>query len=83
LNLITKVAATVRTLRTWATVKHGIDVIEHPFAGHEDFGTFRFLGGGAVDAERARNFLLLHQVLDRQRSAHRPGADEIVAAAVT
>ena len=64
-------------------VKHGIDVIEHSCAGHEDFGPFRFLGGGAVNTKRAGNLLFLHQVLDRQRSPHRSAADQVVAAAVT
>ena len=64
-------------------VKHRIEVIKQTCAGHEDFGALRFLGGSTVDAECAGNVLLLHQLLDRQRGPHRPGTDEVVAAAMT
>ena len=67
----------------WVPVEHRIDVVKHSFAGHEDFGPFRFLSGGTVDAKRAGNFFLLHQVLDGQRGPHCSGTNQVMSTAVT
>ena len=63
-------------------VQAGVQIAEQPGQQHVDLADERFLGGGAVDADRPLELVLVVNLLDGQGGTDRGGPQGAVAAAM-
>ncbi len=67
-------------LQAGVPIERGVEVVEHAGLGHVDLADHRLLRRRAVQTNRPGKAVLLHRALEGDGGAHRPGAEQVVAA---